>query len=121
MFFLLKVFSFVKQKHQTVFEINQGESTEQPWIETLIDSLPTAFDFEAIETDGKLDFSFAKGTYTYNGTNKTWSKVSNNANTMTFIFPSSSAIAPVVNIITPLDLSASPPFKTVSNSVQDTV
>lgn len=73
---------------KTVFEIDKGNATDPDWMETILDSLPSAFDFDLIERDETLNIASHTGNYTYSSSNSSWVKSSNSNKQMIFKFPS---------------------------------
>ncbi|NQY11183.1 MAG: hypothetical protein HRT71_16930 [Flavobacteriales bacterium] len=79
-----KIVSLVK----TIFDVNQGNSTDPDWLEAIIDSLPGVFDFELIDTTLAFDIDEHMGIYAYDKTTLEWTFTNTADGTLTVQFPS---------------------------------
>ena len=77
---------------KNMFHISQGESDEDQieWMEPMLDSLPSVFDFDAVLPDEGfvLNMTTHQGIYSYNEGTDEWAKTSGTNGTVEFLFPS---------------------------------
>ncbi|MDC3220187.1 hypothetical protein OAT71_00080 [Flavobacteriales bacterium] len=83
-----KAISLIKN----MFNISQGESDEDQieWMEPMLDSLPSVFDFDAVLPDEGfvINMSTHQGVYSYSNSTNEWVKTAATNGTVEFLFPS---------------------------------
>jgi len=75
----------------TFFELSNAESMNEAWIDDLVSGLENHINLDYVESTNRLDLGRHYGTYTYNVSAKTWSKIAAVSNSVVFIFPSSAS------------------------------
>ena len=69
--------------------LTNGESTQDIWVEKLLENLFEEEDFSYLDTENKFILAKHTGTYHYNAGNKSWTKYDNETAKAIFKFPSS--------------------------------
>ena len=68
--------------------LNEGEVYSEDWIEDMTENIDDLLDLDAIEDNNKFDFNGNTGTYTWNQSSQSWSKISTPNNKIVINFPS---------------------------------
>lgn len=68
--------------------LKEGEVLNEDWVEEVVGGLDSLIDPDGPNDDPRFDFAGNSGTYTWNASNSTWSKVNTPSNQIILNFPS---------------------------------